>query len=135
MNDADKERITNKKSRFSMEADAEEYAKSRRIVSELENEESKKEFKASKSNKSLNNGTGTAGSTGIKTEWFCQTCKQTFSKRPIGCYNAKHAVKMDRKIQATKSTDEKRLTLSGKHADDGGLKLGSGLEWSWNRFS
>jgi minichromosome maintenance protein 10 len=134
MNDADKERITNKKSRFSNEADAEEYAKSRRIVSELENEESKKEFKASKTNKSQgNNGKGTAGS--IKTEYFCQTCKQTFSKKPLGCYNAKHPVKVDRTINAAKSIDEKRLTLSGKHADDGGLKLGSGLEWSRNRFS
>jgi minichromosome maintenance protein 10 len=133
MNDADKERIANKKSRFSMEADAEEYAKSRRIVSELENEESKKEFKASKSNKLQGNGTGTAGS--IRTEWFCQTCKQTFSKKPLGCYKAKHPVKIDRKIQAAKSIGEKRLALSGKHADDGGLKLGSGLEWSWNRFS
>jgi minichromosome maintenance protein 10 len=131
MNDADKEMIANQKSRFSHEADAEEYAKSRRIVSELENEESKKEFKASKTNKAL--GTGTAGS--IKTEWFCQTCKQSFSKKPLGCYKAKHPVKMDRKIQAAKSIGEKRVTLSNKSADDGGLKLGSGLEWSWNRFS
>jgi hypothetical protein len=136
MNDADKEMITNKKSRFSNEADAEEYAKSRRIVSELENEESKKEFKASKTNKLQGNkgtGTGTAGS--IKTEYFCQTCKQTFSKKPLGCYNAKHPVKVDRTIHAAKSIGEKRLTLSAKHADDGGLKLGSGLEWSRNRFS
>jgi hypothetical protein len=132
MNDADKERITNKKSRFSNEADAEEYAKSRRIVSELENEESKKEFKASKSNKlqGKGNGTGTAGS--IKTEYFCQTCKQRLQL--LGCYNAGH-LKVDRTIHAAKSIGEKRLTLSAKHADDGGLKLGSGLEWSRNRFS
>jgi hypothetical protein len=129
LDQADIERIASKKSRFSKEADAEDYARSRRVVSELEKEESKKEYQASKTNKLP--GNGETGS--IKTEWFCPTCRQTFYKKPVVCYTSKHPVKMDRKIQVAKSIGDKRTALSDKSAEDGGLKLGSGLEWSrWN---
>lgn len=135
LNADEKERIVSQKSRFANEAGAEEYARSRRIVTELEQEESKKEFKASNTKKAQQGNA--SGASSIKTEFFCQTCRQSFSRKPVGCYKARHQVKTERKIEETKTIVEKRTALSDKRAEDGGLKLGTGIEWSrWNnRFS
>jgi minichromosome maintenance protein 10 len=131
LEDIDRDEVMSAKSRFAHEADAEEYARSRRVVNELEQEESKKEFKAAKKAASQE-----TGSKSIEKEWHCLTCKKTFPQKPVSCIRLNHRLKVDRKIRAVKSIAEKRLELTEKKAEDGGLILGSGLEWSrWNRFS
>lgn len=129
IDDIDRDRVISTQSRFAHDADAEEYARSRRVVSELELAESKKVANASK--KVVAQGTNA-----IEKEWHCLTCKRSFQQNPFACFRLDHRVKVERNIRATQSIAEKRLALTDKKAEDGGLVLGSGLEWSrWNRFS
>jgi hypothetical protein len=125
----DQEKVRNAKSRFANEIEAEEYAKSRRKVEELEKLEASKEKNAK--NKSKEDGKR------LIKYWICKNCEQTYKLRPQGCYSANHEVltKMDIKKETTK--EEKRTKLHNKRSEDGGLQLGSGLEWSQgtsNRF-
>lgn len=123
----DVEEVATTKSMFAHEAEAEEYARSRSVVEGLEEEEHKK-LKA-KNKEALPTGS-------IQREWVCKTCGRTTKIKPTSCFNANHLVKMKRQLQETKTADEQRLELSNKRAEDGGLKLGSGLEWErWSRFS
>jgi minichromosome maintenance protein 10 len=115
------EDIISAKSQFSSEADAEAYALSRKVVSELEEKEFQTNRSASRQQESSNK---------IEKEWICVTCKKTFSMKPMACLRMNHATQVQRKIRETKSRAEERLLLTEKNPEDGGLVLGSGLEWS-----
>lgn len=132
INDIDRDQVVTAQSRFAHEADAEEYARSRRVVSELEQEESKNDTKE------LRNiaASQSQGSTLIEKEWRCLTCKKSFQQKPFACIRLNHRLRVERNIRAEHSIAEKRLALIEKKAEDGGLVLGGGLEWSrWNRFN
>ena len=119
------------------EADAEEYARSRRAVTELEKQERQKEARKNKENSASNNKNNRNGGGAIQREWFCQDCKKCFSNNPLRCVRARHRVKVERKLIKAKTQEEKRSALSNAKTEDGGLKLGSGIEWDqrWSRFS
>ena len=126
MSDLDKVRTA--RSRFANEADAEQYAKSRQAVNELEKLESGQEKKKSSS----------ISERGMKKEWTCLTCDgKKFSRRPASCICASHKVRVDRVLIKESTTTENRMKLQEKTVEDGGLRLGSGLEWTrnWSRFS
>jgi len=123
----DTEQLLNAKSRFTDEADAEAYAKSRRVVTDLERREeqkmhSKKKHKATKES-------------AIQKEWVCATCNNKTTKTiPKLCLRAKHKVNFTRTVKKSDTVQERRLKLDEKSAEDGGLKLGAGVEWDRRRF-
>jgi rubrerythrin len=127
----DTEKVLNAKSRFASEADAENYAKSRRAVTELEKQEDCKEKKGKKMGKGAEKR--------LTSEWICTTCggARTIYK-PMSCIAARHKVKLDRDVVGSVSKTEQRTKLHDQDAADGGLRLGAGLDWSgpkWSRFS
>lgn len=127
MDDSVRNAVIAAQSRFAIVADAEEYARSRRVVGELEQEEAQKAFKKKKEESNNNN-------TAIEKEWRCLTCHQSFRQQPIGCYRQNHRVELQRKIRGVQTVGEERMALSDKHADDGGMVLASGLDWSqWKK--
>lgn len=123
-------RVMAAKSRFANEADAEEYARARHAVSELE----KEEFKTLRQEKKqLSNKTNQQPSS-IMTNYFCVQCNRSYVKVPASCHRMHHRIRADRQIVAAKTTAEKRMTLSTKSVEDGGIVLAQGLDWG-NRFS
>lgn len=123
----DTQNMVNAKSLFEDEAKAEEYAKSRRVVSELERQEEHK----LKSNKQQKPDKESA----IQKEWVCATCKRTTKVFPKLCKRANHKISQKRSIKKADTAQERRLKLDEQSAEDGGLKLGAGLEWDRRRFS
>jgi hypothetical protein len=132
--DVDFDKVMSARSRFANEIDAEEYVKSRRVVSELEQREEKAETKAKKNQAKSKKGELESA---IVKEWYCPICEHTTSFLPQACIRSGHKVKFDRSVKTKESVEEKRLELTKKAVADGGLILGAGLEWSnrWSRFS
>jgi hypothetical protein len=126
----DLERVLNAKSLFADEADAEAYAKSRRIVTDLERREEQK--KLIETNKKKGSGTSLKESS-IQKEWVCATCKRTTKTRPSICIRSNHNVSLKRDVKTSATVTEKRLELDEKSVQDGGLTLGAGLEWDRRR--
>jgi hypothetical protein len=124
----DTQEMVNAKSRFEDEAKAEEYAKSRRVVSELERQEELK----MKSNKHQPDETSVHA---IQKEYHCVTCKKTTKFFPNLCKRANHKISQKRSIKKTDTVQERRLKLDEQSTEAGGLKLGTGLEWDRRRFS
>eukprot|EP00546_Thalassionema_frauenfeldii_P014041 CAMPEP_0178929784 /NCGR_PEP_ID=MMETSP0786-20121207/20831_1 /TAXON_ID=186022 /ORGANISM="Thalassionema frauenfeldii, Strain CCMP 1798" /LENGTH=521 /DNA_ID=CAMNT_0020606157 /DNA_START=254 /DNA_END=1819 /DNA_ORIENTATION=+ len=112
------------KSRYAAEASAENYAKSRRAVNELLTKETQT-LKSEASKKSSLKETGK-----VYREWYCAKCKRTTKIEPNMCKRQGHAVKVLRYIRETQTVTEKRLQLADKHASEGGLTLGAGIEWT-----
>jgi len=119
--------ILETKSRFSVEAEQELYVQARQKITELEaKEDMKQKIDALKEKKKGTNNNGC-----IETLWKCQTCHQTFYNRPIHCLKSKHLVGKIRNIKKVVLTkNEERLKLTRKNVEDGGLVLGTGLNWS-----
>ena len=122
----DLERVLTAKSLFANEADAEAYAKSRCIVTDLERREEHK--KLIETNKKKASGASLKESA-IQKEWVCATCRRTTKTRPVICIRTKHNVSLKRDVKTSASVTEKRLELDERSVEDGGLKLGAGLEW------
>ena len=113
------------KSRFTIEADAEAYAKSRLVVSDLERRESFKEQKEANSKKAG------IGGTKIEKEWICITCNNRRSRiKPNICFRQNHKVYLERSVKSTTTEADKRSKLNDTDVDNGGLTLGQGLDWS-----
>ena len=122
------DKVRNAKSRFADEADAEHYAKSRQALNELEKLESGQAISK----------TSTDNAKGMRKEWTCITCDfKKFLRKPAACKAAGHTVKFERVIIRDSTNAENRMKLQEKSVEDGGLRLGSGLEWTrkWDRFS
>lgn len=124
----DKEQVLNATSRFAEEANAEAYAKSRRVVLELERREEEKESKSTKKQQPKKESA-------IQKEWVCATCKKTTKLFPKLCERARHKISQKRSIKKSDTLQERRMKLDDKSVEDGGLKLGAGLEWDRRRFS
>lgn len=116
--------VLNAKSRFETEAKADEYARSRKVVSELEKSEERelqKGAKKSENHKSMAK---------VRREWLCVNCKRTSGIDPKMCKRLGHTVKFTRHIEETKTLTEQRLQLQDKSVEDGGITLGAGVEWT-----
>jgi len=124
MGDFDQEKIRKAKSKFANEVEADEYAKQRRRVDELEKAEASHASRQKKSEKSK-----------ITKKWFCQTCGKNYFKKPLGCYTANHTVKALREIQNEITNDERKNELNKKGSEADGLRLGEGLSWSYPHHS
>ncbi|KAL9180594.1 hypothetical protein ACHAXT_011047 [Thalassiosira profunda] len=124
----DRNAIFNAKSRFASVVDAQEYARARSVVQELEaREDSKQQGKNTDRNKSK------AAPAIVTTGWACRTCKNKTLYKPTSCIHARHDVRQVRELKGGPKgtgTRKERLDRHGKDADEGGLTLGSGLEWS-----
>jgi len=131
LSDEKRASVLEAKSKYCQEANAEVYAKSRQAVSELEKQEAAydKRKKKSQSKQGNSSATGT-GSAIIVSEYKCVTCNKITQFKPASCVNANHKVKRKREIKKAEGVVQKRTTLNTKSADDGGLVLGAGLEWS-----
>jgi Primase zinc finger len=122
MDDTFRNQILSTESRFANEAHAEEYARSRRVVSELEEEETKLAKKGVHKE-----------ARPIVKEWYCAECNKSFQHKPAVCIRQEHRVKLERTIRDVQSIEEQRVAMTEKKVVDGGLVLGSGLEWSQRR--
>lgn len=126
----DVDEVLNAKSRFENEANAEAYARSRLIISDLERREEKTNAIEAKKQKPA--GAFTKDS-GIQKEWVCNTCKRTTKARPALCIRAHHKVTFKRDVKKSTNATEERLKLDERSSADGGLRLGAGLEWDRRR--
>jgi minichromosome maintenance protein 10 len=121
----DTEQMLSAKSRFADEADAEAYAKSRRVVSDLERRETVKDQKDAKIKKA------SGGDTKIEKEWICTTCNGRRSRvKPNICFRQNHKVRLERAVKSTTNEADKRSQLNKADVEEGGLMLGAGLDWS-----
>jgi hypothetical protein len=118
----DQEKVRNAKSQFANEVDADEYANRRRKLLELEKLEASSGRKKTQLEQQNNKR--------LTKEWHCQTCRKKFSLKPKGCFTQNHQVRTNYDIKKSTTKDEQRTKLHGKSADDDGLTLGSGLDWS-----
>ena len=121
--DIDVNAVLNAKSRFETEAKAEDYARRRKVVTELEKSEERDTKKEAK--KSQNQSQAK-----VRREWLCVNCKRTTGIDPKICKRLGHTVKFKRHIEETKTLTEKRLQLQDKSVEDGGILLGAGVEWT-----
>lgn len=120
----DTEQVLAAKSRFADEADAEAYAKSRSRVADLERREEQNMQSEKKKQKAASDSV-------IQKEWVCTTCgKKSKQRERLGlCTRAGHKVEFKRSLKMTDTVQERRLKLDQTSVEDGGLKLGAGLEW------
>lgn len=130
----DSDKILNAKSRFDGAVMAHNYAKARAAVQELEASESKQDEREvrKKANEKRKSGDGSIVTTG----WTCRTCQKKTTFKPASCIAARHDVRQQRELKNDKrapGTRKERLDRHDRDSADGGLKLGSGIEWSWNR--
>jgi hypothetical protein len=120
--------IINMKSQFASEVEAEEHARSRRVLCELEEQEYKTSYHTTTNDKNTSHDDG---NNPILKEWYCYTCKKCYTKhQPIRCIRLQHQIKVKRDIKHSKSKADERLTLSEAKVEDGGLILSTGLDWS-----
>jgi minichromosome maintenance protein 10 len=122
--DIDENAVLNTKSRFETEAHAEEYARSRKVVSDLEKTEERELKRVAKKTQNIK------GMAKVRREWLCVQCKRTSGVEPTMCKRLGHVVKFKRHIEETKTLTELRLQLQDKSVDDGGITLGAGVEWT-----
>mmetsp|Transcript_24826 Transcript_24826/g.51953 ORF Transcript_24826/g.51953 Transcript_24826/m.51953 type:complete len:832 (-) Transcript_24826:141-2636(-) len=133
----DREAIFNAKSKFASEANAQEYARARAVVQELEAKESKKEGNGG-SSKKKNDESKAANAPAIVTSgWTCRTCRKTTPFKPVSCIRSRHDVRQRRELKGgvgSLGSRKERLDRHGRDSMEGGLTLGSGVEWSgWQR--
>jgi len=126
IDDGDKEKIRNARSQFADEVDADEYANRRRKLLELEKLEALSQGKNNKNN----NSQLKQNNKRLTKSWSCQTCGQSYVYNPKRCIAQNHQLKTIFDIEKSATKHEQRIKLHGKSAEDGGLHIGSGLDWS-----
>ena len=123
----DRDAILNAKSRFASSATAEEYARARSVVQQLEIQECETDKRKERKEKN------SAKASIVTTGWVCKTCKSKTAFEPTRCVRSHHDVRQIRELKEKKvsvGTRKDRMERHGKEDTDGGLTLGSGLEWS-----
>jgi hypothetical protein len=68
------------------------------------------------------------------TGYICKTCNSKTAMEPKGCIRVRHDVRQVRELKDKKTevgTRKERMERHGKEELEGGLTLGSGVEWSW----
>lgn len=142
-NDSNRDSILCAQSRFASAANAEEYARARGAIQELEAKEFEMDQRKQRTERTGSDKNGVkstdasskANNGGIVTAgWICRSCKKRTPYKPVGCIRAKHDVQQQRELvnrMSSVGSTKERLQRHGKDSDDGGLTLGSGLEWSF----
>lgn len=142
-NDSNRDSLLCAQSRFASAANAQEYARARGRVQELEMKEFEMDKRKQRTGTAKNGGkpsdaaSEATNNAGIVTAgWICRSCKKKTPFKPVGCIRARHDVQQQRelknRISSVGSTKE-RLERHGKDSDEGGMTLGSGVEWSGYR--
>ncbi|KAL3804046.1 hypothetical protein HJC23_006437 [Cyclotella cryptica] len=130
--------ILNAKSRFASAATAEEYTRARSVVQQLEVQESEIDKRKERAEKNNTGSSASAPASIVTTGWVCKTCKTKSLMEPLRCVRAGHDVRQQRELKEKKSavgSRNYRMERHGKEDTDGGLTLGSGLEWSgWRGY-
>ena len=125
MDDTQRAKLLSTKSKYDMEANAELFAKSRNVLTELE----KKEITHDKKKKKAKDAT--MKDCMITVQWICFTCGKRMTRyKPNVCIRSNHNVRQKRELKQKESIAEKRSGLATKSVSNGGLTVGSGLEWS-----
>ena len=114
------------KSSYQPEADAEHYARSRQAVNDLEHKETQKNARDERKKKQMKGRDEKV----IQVQWICTSCGKESASQLVLCQKMGHKVKKKRSIKQATTKEESRDRLNKKRAEDGGLQLGSGLEWS-----
>ncbi|KAL7486572.1 hypothetical protein ACHAW6_015183 [Cyclotella cf. meneghiniana] len=134
----DRDAILNAKSRFASAATAEEYARARSVVQQLEVQEREIDKRKERAEKNKTGPRAFNSSSIVTTGWVCKTCKRKSSIEPRRCVHAGHDVRQQRELKERKAeigSRNYRMERHGKEDTDGGLTLGSGLEWSgWRGY-
>ena len=74
----------------------------------------------------------------VTSGWSCRSCKKTTPFKPASCIRAGHDVRQRRELKEDRRSANSsslglrkdRLDRHGRDDEEGGLTLGSGLEWS-----
>ena len=119
------------KSRFASEVDAENYARNRKKICELERREDISTNQQQRTQKQQQQQKQTA----ISKVWTCQTCQRTTTTRPSLCIRQQHKVRLVREVRSDNSKAEKRMRMHKSTVQNGGMVLGAGLEWSGFRHN
>mmetsp|Transcript_24616 Transcript_24616/g.51276 ORF Transcript_24616/g.51276 Transcript_24616/m.51276 type:complete len:840 (+) Transcript_24616:214-2733(+) len=128
--------IISAKSRFASAANAEEYARARSVIQTLEAKEDEADKQKLRMEKNQDCGANVKNSKSkmsasiITIAWVCRTCKKQTKMKPVSCVRMRHDVKQKRELEGRVGSTRERLERHGKNSDEGGLTLGSGLEWS-----
>ncbi|KAL7517413.1 hypothetical protein ACHAWX_002340 [Stephanocyclus meneghinianus] len=134
----DRDAILNAKSRFASAATAEEYARARSVVQQLEAQEREIDKRKERAEKNKTGPSTFKSASIVTTGWVCKTCKRKSSTEPRRCVHAGHDVRQRRELKERKAEIGSRNYRMERHAKedtDGGLTLGSGLEWSgWRGY-
>jgi hypothetical protein len=135
--DIDADRVLNAKSRFETEANAEDYAKRRSTLVELEKMEASKNYQkgTQQNNNNFGRESNKTKTARITKEWHCRTCQKMFPQKPSRCIQLKHDLFEKRDLTKETTKTEQRFKLHSKDAADGGLQLGAGLDWDVNPYS
>lgn len=124
------------KSRFASASEAEEYARARSVIQQLEAKEDEADERKDRMQKKQQGGANKSNSksktpAGIVTVgWICRTCKKQTKMKPVSCVRMRHDVKQKRELKERVGSSKERLERHEKNSGEGGLTLGSGLEWS-----
>jgi minichromosome maintenance protein 10 len=138
------ERIASARSRFASAVDAREYARARGAVQALEAREESSTMgdkqKNNNANEKKKDGLPVVAKNAIVTSgWSCRSCKKTTPFKPASCIRAGHDVRQRRELKeegrrsangSSLGSRKDRLDRHGRDDEEGGLTLGSGLEWS-----
>ena len=138
------ERIASARSRFASAVDAREYARARGAVQALEAREESSttgdKQKNYNANEKKKDGLPVVAKNAIVTSgWSCRSCKKTTPFKPASCIRAGHDVRQRRELKeegrrsansSSLGSRKDRLDRHGRDDEEGGLTLGSGLEWS-----
>lgn len=120
--DIDAEKVRNARSKFADEVEADEYAKQRRKVDELEKAEASHDSRNKKKDSEEKRLTRT---------WFCKTCGKNYFKNPTACKRVGHEVNHKVHIRDDVTKEVRRTELNKKSIEDGGLLLGQGIAWTF----
>jgi len=118
---SDMDKALTAKSKYAGAAEAEQLARSRIVVNDLERKEYISEKKQKKSKEEQK----------IKTIWHCSFCERKFSFYPKDCARSNHSLRRQRVIvnnRDSKNGIKNRKATNGNKENS--LRLGSGLEWS-----
>jgi len=146
-NESNRDSLLCAQSRFASAANAQEYARARGAIHELEAKEFEMDQRKQRAERTGTNKNGGKSSDALSTKasnnggivtagWICRSCKKKTPFKPVSCIRAKHDVQQQRELKNRISSDgstKERLQRHGMDSDDGGLTLGSGLEWSYYR--
>ncbi len=134
------ELVASARSRFASAVDAREYARARGAVQALEDrEQSSRGGKRKDANEKGKGGGPVVATSAIVTSgWSCLSCGKITPFKPASCIRYGHDVRQRRELKeegrrsaiGSLGSRKDQLDRHGREDEEGGLTLGSGLQWS-----